>query len=164
MFMKKIYIMGPVGSGKTTFSKGLAKKLHIKRYELDKVAWNDDIHVKRSDDDVKKIFSEILKHKSWIMEDVGRDKFLKGREEADIIYYIRISRLKSYYRVTKRWIRQRLGLESYNYPPTIGQWFYFISTVHSYYAKEKVKLKNLEAFQKKVVFVNTKEIKRILEQ
>ena len=30
--MKKIYIIGPVGSGKTTFSKKLSKKYNINRY------------------------------------------------------------------------------------------------------------------------------------
>ena len=38
----KIYIIGPVGSGKTTLSKHLSKKYKIKRYELDKVVWDDD--------------------------------------------------------------------------------------------------------------------------
>ena len=33
----KIYIIGPVGSSKTTLSKKLSKNLGIKNYELDKV-------------------------------------------------------------------------------------------------------------------------------
>ena len=39
---QKIYIIGPVGSGKTTLAKKLAHKLNIKYYELDKVAWDDE--------------------------------------------------------------------------------------------------------------------------
>ena len=140
--MKKIYIIGPVGSGKTTLSKKLSEKYNIKRYELDKVSWDDENgNIKRTDEEAKKIFEEILKNKSWIIEDVGRDKFKKGREEADIIYYIRMPKIKSYYRVIKRWIKQRFGKEHYNHPPTINQLFYFISTVNSYYKKEKTKLK-----------------------
>jgi len=162
--MNKIYIIGPVGSGKTTFSKKLSKKYKIKRYELDKVSWDDENgNIKRPDEEVLKLFDEILEKKSWIIEDVGRDKFKKGREQADIIYYIKLSRIKSYFRVIKRWIKQRIGIEDYNHPPTFKQLLYFISTVNSYYKKEKIKLEELKAFQNKVVFVNNKKIKEIIK-
>ncbi len=161
--MKKIYIIGPVGSGKTTFSKKLSQKYNIKRYELDKVSWDDENgNIKRTDEEAKKLFDEILKNKTWIIEDVGRSKFKKGREQADIIYYIKLPRLKSYFRVTKRWIKQKLGKEDYNHPPTFKQLFYFISTVNSYYKKEKTKLKELEEYQKKLIFINNKKINYIL--
>ena len=161
----KIYIIGPVGSGKTTFSKKLAEKYNIKRYELDKVSWDDEHgNVKRSDEEALKIFNKILKNKSWIMEDVGREKFKQGRVDADIIYYIKLSRLKSYLRVTKRWLKQRLGKETYNHPPTIKQFFYFISTVNSYYGKKKKKLKGLEEFSDKVVFVTKRDINKIINE
>lgn len=35
----KIYIIGPCGSGKTTFATKLSKLYNIKYYELDKVSW-----------------------------------------------------------------------------------------------------------------------------
>lgn len=155
---KKIYIIGPVGSGKTTFSKKLSEKYNIKRYELDKVAWDDDNgNVKRTDEEALKLFEEILKKESWIIEDVGRNKFKKGREEADVIYYIKLSRIVSYFRVTKRWIKQKVGRETYNHPPTFKQLLYFISTVNSYYSKEKNKLKELEQFKNKLVFIDSKK-------
>lgn len=160
---KKIYVIGPVGSGKTTFATALSEKYNIKYYELDKVSWDDENgHVKRSLDEAMKIFDDIISKESWVIEDVGRDKFKKGREAADIIYYIKLSRLKSYYRVSKRWLKQRLGKERYNHPPTIGQWFYYISTVNSYYKKEKDKLNGLKKYKEKVIFVNKNDINEIL--
>ena len=161
---KKIYIMGPVGSGKTTFATKLAEKYNIKYYELDKVAWDDDNgHIKRTDEEALKIFDSIMKCDCWIIEDVGRNKFKKGREEADIIYYINMPRLTSYFRVSKRWIRQRLGMERYNYPPTLEQWKYYISTVNSYYKKEEDRINSLEEFKDKLVYVDKKKIKKILQ-
>ena len=106
----------------------------------------------------------MLKNKKWIIEDIGRDKFKQGRMDADIIYYIKLSRAKSYYRVTKRWIKQRLGKERYNYPPVFSQWLYYISTVNSYYKKEKTKLKSLEKYKDKLIIVDNKEINRILKK
>ena len=160
---KKIYIIGPVGSGKTTFATKLSKKYNIDYYELDKVAWDDDNgNIKRTDEEASKIFNNIINKDSWIIEDVGRSKFKAGRDKADIIYYIKFPRLKSYYRVSKRWLKQRLGKERYNHPPTIKQWPYFISTVNSYYKKEKYKIKSLEEYKDKLIYVNKKKIKEIL--
>ena len=161
----KIYIIGPVGSGKTTFATKLSKLYNITYYELDKVSW-DDVHgnVKRSDEEAQKIFKEILKNKSWIIEDIGRDQFKQGRIEANIIYYIKLSKIKSYYRVTKRWIKQRLGKERYNHPPVFSQWLYYLSTVNSYYKKQKSKLESLEEFKDKLKIVNSKDINNIIKK
>ncbi|MBQ2639386.1 MAG: hypothetical protein IJF92_01285 [Bacilli bacterium] len=162
--MKKIYIIGPVGSGKTTFATKLSKKYNIKYYELDKVSWDDDNgNTKRPEKEAKNIFNKIIKNKSWIIEDVGREKFKKGRSEADIIYYIKLSRIKSYFRVSKRWIKQRLGKKRYNHPPVFKQWLYYISTVNSYYKKEKTRLKELEKYKDKLIFVTNKDIKKIIK-
>ena len=159
----KIYIIGPVGSGKTTFAMKLSELYNIKFYELDKVSWDDEHgNIKRSSEEVQKIFNDIISKKKWIIEDVGRDKFKEGRKEADIIYYIKLSRIKSYFRVTKRWIRQRLGKERYNALPNFKQWLYFISTVNSYYKKEKSKLKSLEQYKDKLIFVTNKDINNIM--
>lgn len=161
--MVKIYIIGPVGSGKTTLSKKLSLKYNVKRYELDKVVWDDDHgNIKRTDEEAMIIFNKILENKSWIIEDVGRNKFIKGREQAEIIYYIKLTRIKSYLRVTKRWLKQRLNIESYNHFPTFKQLLYFISTVNSYYKKEKAKIDSLKKYQNKLVFINEKDIKKLL--
>ena len=161
--MRKIYIIGPVGSGKTTLSKKLSNNYNIKRYELDKVVWDDDHgNIKRKDEEVLKLFDEILTNDFWIIEDVGRSIFLKGREQADIIYYIKLSRLKSYLRVTKRWIKQKLRIEVYNHPPTLKQLLYFLSTVNSYYKKEKEKIKSLEKYKEKTIFINKRKINKLI--
>ena len=77
--MSKIYVIGPVSSGKTTLANTLAKKLNIKMYELDKVVWDDDNgNIKRSNEDIAILFLKIIKENSWIIEDVGRSKFIDG--------------------------------------------------------------------------------------
>lgn len=160
---KKIYITGPVGSGKTTFATKLADKYNIDYYELDKVAWDDDNgHIKRTDEEAQRLLNDIINTDSWVIEDVGRQKFKKGRDKADIIYYIKLSKLKSYYRVSKRWIKQRLGIERYNHPPTFNEWLYYLSTVKSYYRKEKDKINSLEEYKDKLIYVDKKKIKEIL--
>lgn len=162
--MERIYIIGPLGSGKTTFSKKLSEKYHIKRYELDKVLWDDDNgNIKRTDDEVQKLFNDILKKKTWIIEDVGRAMFKEGREKADVIFYINLSRFKSYFRIIKRWVKQKFGIEVYNSPPTFKELVSLISMGSSYYKKEKIKLKELEKYNDKLIFINNKKMKGILK-
>ena len=120
----KIYIIGPVGSGKTTLSKFLYKKYNIKKYELDKVVWDDDNgNIKRTDEEVNRLFNEIIDGDSWIIEDVGRKKFTDGIKKADITYYIDLPKLIIYKRCIIRWIKEKTGKEKYNYKPTLKSLF-----------------------------------------
>lgn len=126
IYMSKIYIIGPVGSGKTTFSKKLSKISNIKRYELDKIVWDDEHgNIKRPDQEILKLFDKILQNNSWIIEDIGRSKFKKGREQAEIVPYIKLTRTKSYLRVIKRWIKQKLGIELYNSNSNFKQYIFY---------------------------------------
>ena len=94
--MSKIYIIGPVGSGKTTLARTLSKKLNIKYHELDKIVWDDDAgNIKRNPDKKKKLFDDILNDENWIIEDVGRDIFKRGISEADIVYYLNLAPTKA---------------------------------------------------------------------
>lgn len=160
----KIYIMGSTASGKTTLARKLSKKYNIDYYELDKVVYDDDNgHVKRSDKEIQKLFDKILKKDNWIIEDVGRSKFEKGRILSDKIYYIKISKLTILKRVISRWIKQRLKLEEYNYPPTFINLIDMLKITISYFKKESSKLETLEQHKKKVVFLDKKKMKKILE-
>lgn len=158
----KIYIIGPSGSGKTTLSEYLSKKYNIKNYELDKLVYDDDNnHIKRSDKEIEALFNNILKQKSWIIEDVGRARFIKGRELADKIYYLKIPKKIVYKRVVKRWIKQRLGKERYNYPPTFYQLIDMIKVAINYFKKEETKLQSLDTYKDKIIFLDINQIKRL---
>ena len=151
----KIYIIGSPASGKTTLAKKLSKRYGIKHYELDCIVYDDENnHIKRTEEEISKKFNEILKEESFILEDVGRSKFKKGREVADVIYYIKLSKLEIYKRLIKRWINQRKGIESYNYPPTIYQLYGMFKDVKNYQKVEKQRVKELEIYKNKVEFLN----------
>ena len=108
--MAKIYIVGPVGSGKTTFAKKLSKELNIPYYELDSICWKSNGTGKRSQEEIEKSFSEILNCQNWIIENVGSD-FDRGFEEADTIIYLNISKSIVHKRILMRSIKRCFGIE-----------------------------------------------------
>lgn len=156
----RIYIIGCPGTGKTTIAKHLNKKLRIKHYELDCIVYDDeDNHRKRSDEEINKLFKEIIKKPNWIIEDVGRNKFKEGRELADKIYYIKLPKSEVNRRVIIRWIKQKLGKAPYNYPPTIKSLFEMLKWVKMYSKKEKILLKELEEYKDKLRIIDINNIK-----
>ena len=161
----KIYIIGSPGSGKTTLAKVLSKRYNIKHYELDCIVYDDNNnHRKRTKEEIEELFSTIIKNKSFIIEDVGRNKFKKGREICDKIYYIKLNKARIYKQMISRWFKQRLGKEKYNYPPTIHQFFETIKDVKNYLKIEKTRLSELNKYKDKITFLNKKELNNLLKE
>lgn len=65
---KKIYIIGPIGSGKSTLSEVLSKKLKIKRYSLDDIRFKRKFNIIRDEKDILKKINDILIKNKWIIE------------------------------------------------------------------------------------------------
>ena len=161
--MKKIYIIGAVGTGKTTLARKMSKQCNIPMYELDKVVWDDDNgNVKRSDEDVQKLFEEILNKESWIIEDVGRKKFIEGIKRADIVYYIDLPAIVVYTRCLKRWIKQKIGKETYNYKPTLKGLMQMIKWAHSDIQNKDEKINCIRENSKKYEIIKYKYGKGIV--
>ncbi len=161
----KIYIIGSPGSGETTLAKVLSKRYNIKHYELDCIVYDDNNnHRKRTKEEIEKLFFTILKNKSFIIEDVGRNKFKKGRDICDKIYYIKLNKARIYKQMISRWFKQRLGKEKYNYPPTIHQFFETIKDVRNYSKIEKTRLSELNKYKDKMTFLNKKELNNLLKE
>ena len=158
----KIYIIGPVGSGKTTLSKILSKKYNIERYELDKVVWDDDNgNIKRTDEEIKILFNKIIASRSWIIEDVGRKKFVDGIKKADITYYIDLPKYTIYKRCISRWVKQKIGMEKYNYKPTLKSLFEMLKWAKQDVKNKKKKIERIKNNSKKYKILKNKDVKML---
>lgn len=118
----KVYIVGSVASGKSTFAKRLSEILNIPYQSLDEVVHiSDKSHPwgnrKRQVDERDNLFQSIIQQQRWIIEDVGRPCFEDGLKEADMIILLEVSTRIRDYRIIKRWIKQRLGIEKCIYKP-----------------------------------------------
>ena len=164
MKYKRIYIIGPVGSGKTTLAKTIAKKTKIKHYELDKVVWDDENHIKRSNEEIDKIFNKIIREKNWIIEDVGRNKFKKGLKESDMVYFINLNSIVIYKRIIIRWLKQILKKETYNYKPTIRSLFDMFKWADKDIKNKNNKLKIIQTNCKSYKVLNRKDLNKLINK
>ncbi|MDF2484016.1 MAG: topology modulation protein FlaR [Herbinix sp.] len=120
----RIYIVGAVSSGKTTLAKSLSKKLHLPYHSLDEMVHISDQNAdlgnrKRPIDERDSLFQSTICQPAWIIEDVGRPCFEEGLKEAETILLLETSTRIRNYRIIKRWLKQRLGLEYCIYTPSI---------------------------------------------
>lgn len=121
--MSRIYIVGAVGSGKTTFGKRLSAKTGFPFCELDGIVYKPDKNSeignkKRSVEERDVLFGSVVRQKDWIIEDAGRSYFEEGFQRADFILLLEPPVRIRNYRILKRWIKQNLHLETCLYKPT----------------------------------------------
>ena len=103
--MKKIFVFGKPGSGKSTLSKNLASATGIKLHALDSI-----VYKKNGDLVDRKTFDEehenILSSDSWIIDGFGPvESFNKRLDIADTLIYIDLPYVISYWLVTKRLLK-----------------------------------------------------------
>ncbi|MFJ7726320.1 AAA family ATPase [Neobacillus sp. NPDC097160] len=123
---KKIHIIGSVGSGKTTLAKRLSRKLNVPFYELDNVVWKRQKSgdLRRTDEERKEYLNSIIQSDTWIIEGVHNEDWVASSfYNAELIIYLDTKYSIRTYRIIKRFVLQKLGLEKSNYKPTITIFF-----------------------------------------
>lgn len=118
----KIYIVGSVGSGKTTLARKVSAKLQIPHFETDNFVWTrhptGDI---RNEIEVRdQLLQDAIALNNWVIEGVHMDWTDAGLREAEQIIFIDIPKKKRTLRIVKRYIRQLLKQEKANYKPTFS--------------------------------------------
>jgi len=153
--VNKIRIVGPVGSGKTTLARNLSRQNRIPMYSLDEVVWTrssgEDIRNSIEDRDSK--LQEILKQSSWIIEGAHLGWSMKTFEEADRIIFLNPALPVRIYRITRRFILQKRGIEKSSYSPTwriygrMFKWTYQYETIFKKQVREILSTSQKEAIE-----------------
>ncbi len=135
------------------------------------VLWKDNIvwartaagDVRRSDQERDQLFRGILNQDHWIVEGAPRDILHESFAECDYIFFLDVSTVRRLYRVLRRWIRQRLGAESYNSAPTLCFLFYNLKWVFEFNKAREEILCNLNTYGDKLkIFRNFKSAKQFI--
>ena len=109
----KIHIVGGPGSGKSFLAKKLSRELGIPHYDLDDIQWANEIGYgkKRDTGERDALLEQILQRDDWIMEGVYYAWCGRCFEDADRIYLLTVPRPVYRYRIIRRFLRRKLGLE-----------------------------------------------------
>ena len=115
----KIFIMGIVASGKTTYAKELSKQMSLPFVELDSVVYHnmDGVRIKRTPEEQVQIIHEMDTKGSWIAEGVYRPSYHLLLDLADIIIWLDPPLWKRKFRIFNRHMKQVVGVEECAYKP-----------------------------------------------
>ena len=120
--LNKIHIIGSVGSGKTTLARNLSSKLSIPNYELDNVVWkrHEFGDSRRTDEERDEFLNKIICSDRWIIEGAHYHNWVfKSFQNADLIIFLDTPYAKKIFRIIKRFLFQKVGIEKANYTPTV---------------------------------------------
>ncbi|MET0786225.1 MAG: DNA topology modulation protein FlaR [Paenisporosarcina sp.] len=135
--VNKIRIVGPVGSGKSTLARKMAQARGIPMFTLDDMVWsrgpNGDT---RNTNDVRdSLLNDVVQQASWIIEGTHIGWSDQSFECADMIIFLNPRVPVRVYRFSKRFFRQKRGLEPTSYIPTwtiygrMFKWTYQYETI-----------------------------------
>ena len=110
----KIHIIGCSGSGKSYLARHLSENYQIPHFDLDDLQW--DNHAGQYGSKMPKekrsaLLQGILQRNDWIIEGVYYKWVQKSFQDADIIYILEISPLIYKFRILRRFLKRKLGLE-----------------------------------------------------
>ena len=110
----KIHIIGGPGSGKSFLADNLSKQFDIPHYDLDDLQWDNvanDYGTKRNLQERDALLNQILQKDDWIIEGVYFAWCKQCFDDADKIYLLDVPQYKCRYRIVRRFIRRKLGIE-----------------------------------------------------
>ncbi len=162
----KIRIIGCSGSGKTYLAKKLSKKYNIPSFDLDDIQWDNSQNsygVKTPIEKRNQMLNDILQQPNWIIEGVYYAWVQKSFENADVIYVLDIPKRIYSFRIIKRFIKRRVGLEKGKKETlkSVCNLLKWTNTFQNTNMKEIIRI--LELHKEKVVYIKKKvEIDRII--
>ena len=110
----KIHIIGGPESGKTYLANEFSGNFGKPHFDLDELQWDNqsgDYGTKRDPNERDALLDKILQQDDWIIEGVYYSWCRKCSEQADRIYLLSVPRHIYRYRIIRRFIRRKIGLE-----------------------------------------------------
>ena len=156
----KIHIIGGSGTGKSYVSERISKLYQIPHFDLDNIYWDNEAityGAKMPIEKRTKKLCEILKNNNWIIEGVFYDWLNDSFALADYIFILKVNPIVYNYRIIRRFIRRKLGVEK-SKKETLQSLKDLLIWTNKYQKRNVPKILSfLEQYQSKVVVVEKSE-------
>ena len=165
--MNKIYILGSVASGKTTFAKKISAQTNIKHHELDSIVFDDrrESNKKRSIEEQEEIIKKIDQEDSWIIEGTYRKSCHLVLDLADCIIMLDPPIILRKTRILIRFIKQKLHIEKCNYQVDYSMLKAMYKWTKDFEKKREDLIKMLKNYDEKLIILNSsKQTKKFLKE
>ena len=164
----KIHIIGCSGSGKTYLAKALSKKYNIPHFDLDDIQWDNhsgSYDAKMPVEKRTELLNNILENDHWIIEGVYYAWVSKCFEDADKIFVLDIPKRIYIYRIIKRFIKRKLGLEK-GKKETLKSVYHLLKWTNTFASNSMVEIKKiLSAYPKKTVWLHSsKDVQKVIQE
>lgn len=164
----KIHIIGCSGSGKTYLAKVLSKKYNIPHFDLDDIQWDNNAAgygVKMPIEKRTELLNIILENEDWIIEGVYYAWVGKCFEDADKIYVLDIPKRVYKYRIIKRTIKRKLGLEK-GKRETLKSVYNLLKWTDTFKNKNMVEIRKiLSVYPEKTIWLkNSKDVQKVINE
>ena len=150
----KIHIIGGPGIGKTFLAEKLSAQLGIPHYDLDDLQWDNtalSYATKRDAQERDVLLREILQKDDWIIEGVYYAWCRQCFAEADRIYLLSVPPYRYRYRILRRFVRRKLGIET-GKKETLKSLFALLKWADKYQRTNLVEIRRiLQAYPNKVI-------------
>ncbi len=155
----KIRIIGPCGSGKSTVARALSRQWGIAYHEIDNLIWDRVASNVRYPEAVRnRMFQDILDSEDWILEGVQHGWTMESFRQADWVVVLHPHVLVRDYRIIRRFIRSRTGLEQWNYKQTFSNLVKMMVKWNHGYDMDKILRLTEEFADKRIVAAGAKEL------
>jgi adenylate kinase family enzyme len=145
-----IRIIGSCGSGKSTAAREISRRFGIPWYELDNMVWDRSTPVNtRYPKEIRDAaLYEAMSQAAWVIEGVDSGWSADSFREAELIMILHPHVLVRDYRIVRRFVRSRTGLEPWNYKQSFRNLWKMIVEWNHGYDMDKV-LERTEAYREK---------------
>ncbi len=164
----KIHIIGCSGSGKTYLAKALSEKYNILHFDLDDIQWDNnagDYGVKMPVEKRTELLNNILENEDWIIEGVYYAWVGKCFEDADKIYALDTPKRVYTYRIIKRAIKRKLGLEK-GKKETLKSVYNLLKWTDTFQNKNMLEIRKiLSAYPEKTIWLkNSRDVQKVINE
>lgn len=163
----KIHIIGCSGSGKTYFAKALSKKYKISHFDLDDIQWDHSggYGAKMPVEKRTELLNRILENDHWIIEGVYYAWVGRCFEDADKIFVLDLPKRIYIYRIIKRSVKRKLGLEK-GKKETLKSVYHLLKWTNTFASNSMVEIKKmLSAYSEKTVWLHSsKDVQKVVQE